>query len=118
MMQVQLAKDASFALTMANLKDQYQIALIAGAVHVRKDIGVPVHLQKLGFPLHETVASVAFLNVDPNKLQISDYFSDANITHQYDYVIFTPSERNQDPCEEFADQLKKMKHSKPSKSTN
>ncbi len=105
LMRIQLAKDASFALSVANMGNTHKVALIAGAVHVRKDIGVPVHLQRLG----KQSVSIAFMNVDPDKLSVEKYIDHANINQQFDYIYFTPSERNQDPCVEFAEQLKKMK---------
>jgi uncharacterized iron-regulated protein len=101
----QMAKDASFALSMVNLGSTHKVALIAGAVHIRKDIGVPVHLHRLG---QESV-SIAFINVDPDKLAVEDYVDHADLKQRFDYLYFTPSERNQDPCIEFAEQLKKMK---------
>lgn len=109
LMRIQIAKDASLAMTMAEIGDSHQVALIAGAIHVRKDIGVPVHLHELGYSHETSVASVAFVNVQPGKLQVDDYFDEAGVADQYDYVIFTPSERNQDPCIEFSEQLRKMK---------
>ncbi len=111
MMQVQAAKDASFALSMADEQAQ-QVVLIAGAVHVRKDIGVPVHLQELGYDVDKSTVSLAFINVQPDKNHVSDYFGSSDAAQQFDYLLFTPSERNQDPCVEFAEQLKKMKQSK------
>ncbi len=105
LLRTQVAKDASFALSLAKMGKMHKVALIAGAVHVRKDIGVPVHLQSLGM---ESV-SIAFLNVDPDKVQVEQYFDQADLNQQFDYLYFTPSERNQDPCVEFAEQLKKMK---------
>jgi len=105
LLHIQLAKDASFALSVVNMGKTHKVALIAGAVHVRKDIGVPVHLQRLG----KQFVSIAFLNVDPDKLEVEDYIDQAELNQQFDYIYFTPSERNQDPCVEFAEQLKKMK---------
>lgn len=107
MMYVQLAKDASFSITMAEMVQTHQVALIAGAIHVRKDIGVPVHLHALGY---SSIASIAFINVKKDKFEINQYFEGNDPSSQYDYVIFTPSDTNQDPCEEFAEQLKKMRH--------
>jgi len=104
-LRVQMAKDASFALSMANIGESHKVVLIAGAVHVRKDIGVPVHLQRLG---KESV-SIAFMAVDPEKLTVKEYSESLALSEQFDYVYFMPSERNQDPCVEFAEQLKKMK---------
>jgi len=105
LLRTQVAKDASFALSMANTGSTRKVALIAGAVHIRKDIGVPVHLQRLG----KQSVSIAFINVDPDKLAVEDYEDHADLARQFDYLYFTPSERNQDPCVEFAEQLKKMK---------
>lgn len=106
LLRVQMAKDASFALAMMQRGKTHKIALIAGANHVRKDIGVPVHLQRLGKPS----ISIGFMNVAPNKLTAEDYGGQVELGKQFDYVLFTPSERNQDPCVEFARQLKKMKN--------
>lgn len=112
LMNTQIAKDASFALSLGNVAATHKAVLIAGAIHVRKDIGVPVHLQQLG----ETSISVAFINVDPEIIDPEQYIEqsepDQSLNSQFDYVYFTPSERNQDPCVEFAEQLKKMKKSK------
>ena len=105
LMRTQVAKDASFALSVSNMGQTHQVALIAGAVHVRKDIGVPVHLQRLG----KKSVSIAFVNVDPDKLTVDKYIGPNELGRQFDYLYFTPSERNQDPCVEFAEQLKKMK---------
>jgi uncharacterized iron-regulated protein len=100
---IQIAKDAAFALSMVEAGEDSNAVLIAGAVHTRKDIGVPVHLQKLGVDS----LSIVFLPVDPLKENPETYF-DQQFGDQYDYVFFTPSERNTDPCVEFAEQLKKM----------
>ena len=105
LLKAQMAKDASFAVSLANMGDTHKVVLIAGAVHIRKDIGVPVHLQRLG----KQSVSIAFINVDPEKLTVEDYVDHADLDKQFDYLYFTPSERNQDPCVEFAEQLKKMK---------
>ncbi len=105
LMRTQVAKDASFALSVSNMGKTHKVALIAGAVHVRKDIGAPVHLQRLG----KQSVSIAFVNVDPDKLTVEEYIGPTDLGRQFDYIYFTPSERNQDPCVEFAEQLKKLK---------
>lgn len=105
---IQITKDASFALSMINAGEDGNAVLITGAVHARKDIGVPVHLKKLGFDS----LSIVFKPVDPIKENPQEYLDD-RLGQQYDYIFFTPSERNTDPCVEFAEQLKKMnKHNK------
>ena len=112
LMNTQIAKDASFALSLVSTAATHKVVLIAGAVHVRKDIGVPVHLQQLG----EKSTSIAFINVSPEISDPEEYIEqsqpDQSLLSQFDYVYFTPSERNQDPCVEFAEQLKKMKKAK------
>lgn len=99
---IQIAKDASFALSLYRAGSKHKAVLIAGAVHVRKDIGVPIHLQNLG----ANSISIAFVAVDPKRATPDEYISSAE---QFDYIFFTPSERNIDPCIEFEEQLKKMK---------
>ncbi|MEM8844611.1 MAG: ChaN family lipoprotein [Pseudomonadota bacterium] len=100
----QIAKDAAFALNITQSRDMDKVILIAGKNHVRKDIGVPVHLQQLG----ETSNSIAFVAVDPERTHLNDYLKH-EFEDQYDYMVFTPSDRNQDPCIEFAEKLKKFK---------
>ncbi len=104
LVRTQVAKDASFAFSLKRAESRYRVALIAGSVHVRKDIGVPLHLQELGIDS----VSIAFVSVDPEKTKPGEYFSE-ELGRSYDYIFFTPSERNIDPCVEFAEQLKKMK---------
>ena len=110
MMQVQAAKDAAFALSVHQNAQSHRVVLIAGAVHVRKDIGVPVHLRNLANSTNKSFVSLAFMNVQPDKIKPDEYFEGEDVSKQFDYVLFTPSERDQDPCVEFAEQLKKMKH--------
>lgn len=100
---IQIAKDAAFALSLVSAGEHSNAVLITGAVHARKDIGVPVHLKKLGV----ASLSIVFLPVDPMKENPQAYL-DEHSGRQYDYLFFTPSERNTDPCVEFAEQLKKM----------
>ena len=106
---MQIARDASFALSLLQVIES-RAALITGAVHARKDIGVPQHLDKFG----EASLSVAFLNVDPERLEPTQYV-DTNVDDQYDFIYFTPSDRNIDPCVEFAEQLKRLNHTKKNK---
>ena len=105
LLNTQIAKDASFALALSEIGATHKAVLIAGSAHVRKDIGVPVHLQRLG----KKSISIAFMNVAPEKFSPKDYFDQPSLDQQFDYIYFTPSERNQDPCVEFEEQLKKMK---------
>jgi uncharacterized iron-regulated protein len=104
MANAQIAKDMAFTnkLVSAGLHDK--AVLIAGSVHVRKDIGVPVHLESLGL----SALSIGYISVHPDFELASDYTSGDN-ARSFDVLVFTPSDRNQDPCEEFARQLEQMK---------
>ena len=105
MAHAQIAKDIAFAnkLVSAGLHDK--AVLIAGSVHVRKDIGVPVHLESLGL----SALSIGFISVHPDFELASDYTSADTNARSFDVLVFTPSDRQQDPCEEFARQLEQMK---------
>ena len=104
LVQTQIAKDASFALSLYRAGKENKVVFIAGAVHVRKDIGVPRHLKRIGI----NSLSIAFIPVNPEKVTPADYI-DHKLGRPFDYIIFTPSDRNTDPCVEFAEQLKKLK---------
>lgn len=104
LVKTQIAKDASFALSLYRAGIENKVVLIAGAVHVRKDIGVPRHLKRIGI----NSLSIAFIPVDPKRVTPAEYI-DQKLGQPFDYIIFTPSERNVDPCVEFAEQLKKLK---------
>lgn len=113
--QTQIAKDASFALSLAKAAADDKAVLIAGSVHVRKDIGVPVHLRALG----QAAVSMTFMNVVPARTRFEDYMPAAPAADRqeqlFDYIYFTPSDRNLDPCVEFAEQLKKIKQANKTK---
>ena len=100
---IQIAKDASFALSLYRAWLENKVVFIAGAVHVRKDIGVPRHLKRIGI----NSLSIAFIPVVPEQVTPTAYI-DQTLGQPFDYIIFTPSDRNTDPCVEFAEQLKKM----------
>jgi len=101
----QIAKDIAFANKLMSVSENNSAVLIAGSVHVRKDIGVPIHLQQLG----QTALSVGFINVHPDFQEISDYTALMPNESALDVLVFTPSDRHQDPCVEFAKQLEKIK---------
>lgn len=101
----QIAKDIAFANKLVSNSENNLAVLIAGSVHVRKDIGVPIHLQQLG----QSALSIGFVNVHPDFQKISDYTALTPKDSAYDVLVFTPSDRDQDPCIEFAKQLEKMR---------
>ena len=105
MAHVQMAKDTSLAIGLATSSIQSKAILIAGSAHVRRDIGVPAQLQKLA----KSSLSIGILPVHPDRSNATDYWQRDLELIPFDYVIFTPSDTNQDPCIEFSKQLEKMR---------
>ena len=70
--------------------------LIAGAGHARADRGVPMILRAKGAT---SIASVAFLEVDPSRRDADAYASTMHAASlPFDYVWFTPRVDDDDPC--------------------
>jgi uncharacterized iron-regulated protein len=94
MADVQWARDAHMASVL--LDNAFSGAvLIAGAGHVRRDRGVPWHLQQRA--LGRSIAAVAFVEVEASKPNVTDYARAA----QFDFVWFTARVDNLDPCARF-----------------
>jgi uncharacterized iron-regulated protein len=108
MARVHRARDASLARRMAALAAGPEaagpVALIAGNGHVRRDRGVPWHLATLGFPRDQLLV-VGILEVprDGAMLVVE------SLRAQYDVVWITPRVDMIDPCEQFAEQLRRMR---------
>ena len=102
MITAQRIKDAWMAQRMAEAG--LPAVLIAGNGHTRRDRGVPLYL-----PFHDPrpTLSVGLLPVDDTRRAPTDYALAA-----YDFVIFTPRESDQDPCERFKERLKKLSRPK------
>src|SRR5213594_3073374 len=100
MADIQWARDARIAASLARGGLRDGAVLIAGAGHVRRDRGVPVHLARQA--PDASIASVAFVEVDATGLKPGDYAkrfgSDAL---PFDYVWFTPKVDDADPCEKL-----------------
>jgi len=83
--------------------------LIAGGGHARTDIAVPWHL--LRAKPTARVVSIGLVEVttgqDDPGAYAQRFGSDRN---PFDYVWFTARADDTDPCEKYADQLKKMRH--------
>lgn len=101
----QIAKDIAFANRLVSISKDKMVVLIAGSAHVRGDIGVPNHLQHLD----QSALSIGFMNVHPDLQNVSDYTAIMSDQSSFDVLMFTPSDRDQDPCIEFAQQLEKMR---------
>jgi len=100
MVDIQWARDARIAASLARGGQRDGGVLIAGAGHVRRDRGVPIHLA-LQAP-GATIASVAFVEVDAAGTKPGDYAARFGAEAlPFDYVWFTPKVDDADPCEKL-----------------
>ncbi len=111
MVTASLVKDAVMAEALlggADLGRRDGAVLIAGNGHVRRDRGVPRHLARLS-PGNQVV-SIGLLEVVEDRLTPAAYgafFGAAGLP--FDFVWFSPRVSIGDPCERFADSLKRAK---------
>ena len=70
--------------------------VIAGAGHVRNDVGVPMYLSARA--LAKRVVSVGFVEVDADLHAIGDYVRSPATAFPFDYVWFTTAAKRNDPC--------------------
>jgi uncharacterized iron-regulated protein len=100
MVDIQWARDARMAASLARGAQRDGSVLIAGAGHVRTDRGVPVHLAR--HIQDVSITSVAFVEVEALAVKPGDYAqrfgADALPFH---YVWFTPKVDEADPCEKL-----------------
>jgi len=115
MVDMQCARDAHLAreIVEASLLPHADGAvLIAGTGHVRRDLGVPIHLVRLA--PKAAVASVAFLEVVPGQSSPEQTFGDRpDVTAPFDYVWYTPRVDDRDPCQTFRERLHQMHEKAP-----
>ena len=100
MADIQWARDARMAASLARGGQRDGAVLIAGAGHVRRDRGVPVHLAQQA--PEASIASVAFVEVEAADPKPGDYgkrFGSEALP--FDYVWFTPKVDDADPCEKL-----------------
>ena len=100
MADIQWARDARIALSLARGGQRDGAVLIAGAGHVRGDRGVPWHLARQA--AGASIASLAFVEVDAAAEKPGDYAARfESDTLPFDYVWFTPKVDGGDPCEKL-----------------
>jgi len=107
MVAVQRARDAQMAQSLIAAGEPNGGVLVAGAGHVRTDYGIPIYLAKAA---GKRVVSIAFLEVDDQKLEAQNYaraYSNGRLP--FDYVWFTPRVDDEDPCEKFKSQFERLK---------
>ena len=79
------------------------VVLIAGAGHIRRDRGVPVHLG-----LEDRTGGAAVLAL--LEVQEGERMPGAPRSAElYDYIWYTPRVDSQDPCEKFREQLERLR---------
>lgn len=100
---------ASVLVEGANLPTADVAVLIAGGGHVRNDYGVPWHLRRLA-PAKEVV-SLTFLEVRDGEFDPDRYAMLFNVDElPFDYVWFTPRVDDADPCQDHAEELRRVKN--------
>ncbi len=108
MVTIQRARDARMADRMIAAARPDGLVLVVGAGHARIDYGIPMYLRTNA--REQTLVSLAFLEVQGGKTVPEAYaVGFARDMLPFDYVWFTPRRANLDPCEEFKNQLKRLK---------
>jgi uncharacterized iron-regulated protein len=108
MVAVQRARDALIAHSLLSGGNLAGAVLIAGAGHVRKDYAVPTYLTAKA--PNKRVISVAFLEVVRGKTAPVEYApAQSEGRLPFDYVWFTPRADDRDPCEQFREQLERLR---------
>lgn len=112
----QQVKDAFMAqqLSVAAGSGPRVSVLVAGAGHVRQDRGVPFHLRESRRIAPEHIVSIAFREVERDKLSVEAYELDGDV---FDYVVFTPRVDEVDPCIRFEEQLRAIEAQKRERSS-
>lgn len=107
MIAAQRARDAHMAETLLTAGGDGAV-LIAGTGHVRHDRGVPIYVRARAPAA--TIATVAFVEVQPNSTKPDDYAARFGATSlPFDYVWFTPRMDDDDPCETFRRSLEHLR---------
>jgi len=92
LVEAQRARDAQMARSLSGRSG----VLIAGNGHVRKDRGMPLHLDGAD------VVAIGLVEVEAGKKRPQEYWADGFATESsYDYVWFTARAEREDPCASF-----------------
>ncbi len=102
MARAQSYKDAFMARAL--FEARRPTVLVAGRGHARTDRAVPYYLERFGA---RNVVSVALVEVEDAARDPRGYD-----VGSFDLVVFTPRTSDADPCQEFEEQLKKMRESR------
>ncbi len=108
MIMIQRARDARMAERMISADGPDGLVLVAGAGHARIDYGVPTYIRARA--REQSVISLAFMEVQEGKSTPKAYAAGFGLnTLPFDFVWFTPRRVKMDPCDEFKNQLKRLK---------
>ena len=111
MVTITAAKDAFMAAALvrgAQMASRDSAVLVAGGGHARADRGVPWHLRRMA-PGRSAVA-VGLLEVVQGEVDPADYVAAFHTDAMpFDFVWFTPRTDESDPCEVYAEQLRRAK---------
>jgi uncharacterized iron-regulated protein len=111
MSRMQQDRDAHIARAVAAAAARHDGAvLIAGNGHVRRDRGVPFHLQASASVRPDQVVTLAPLEVRHGQDDPAAYTGPGR---PFDYIWFTLRVDNLDPCERFREQLRRMRQPRP-----
>jgi uncharacterized iron-regulated protein len=110
MVDVTLAKDAVMADWMirgAAVAGRDSAVLITGTGHTRADTAVPWHLRRLA--ADREIVTVAIVEVVAGETRPAVYGEIYGGALPFDFVWFTPRVDDDDPCQIYADQLRKAR---------
>jgi uncharacterized iron-regulated protein len=111
MLSVTAAKDVHMAATLvrgAQMANRDSAVLVAGSGHARSDRGVPWHLRRMA-PGRQLVA-IGLLEVSQDEVDPASYVAGFHADGMpFDFVWFTPRTDDSDPCEVYAEQLRRAK---------
>ena len=113
MLSVTLAKDAVMANRMIQARPPPNpdvAVLIAGTGHARADWGVPLHLARLAPGAR--IVTVGVVEVESGVVDAAAYGERFGGRLAFDFIWFTPRVDDTDPCEVFAEQLRRMRENR------
>jgi len=105
MAEAQRYRDAHLARAVAEAAARHDRAiLIAGNGHVRRDRGVPWHLERMA--PEKPVVTVALVEVEAGKDEAAAYAESRVGWDRFaDYVVFTPPAERADPCRRMREHM-------------
>ena len=114
-LRAQRLRDAFMARVMtSNSSHQAPVVLLAGSEHVRLDRGVPYYLQGRHRSTESpSIATVGLIELSERTSCNQPWNTPAHkdLIAKFDYIWITEAAKRKDPCEDFAEALRKIHHS-------